>query len=246
MLWSTVQELRELAASCRDASGYFPAMYSRVTAEIAQTADGAGFADGPRMEEFAASFARRYTDAMSGAAERPACWQACWDVASDEQLLIVQHLLLGINAHVNFDLPQAVVQAARAAGGLEPVRPDFDAVNAVLAATSVGVIRDLDRVSRWVSEVASLGGGRLFNFSLRVARDQAWSAAERLYPLDDVATRTYLDELDRLVGVLAYLIVHPGLPARLMIWAARRLEDHDATRVTTTLLGNPPAAMLSG
>ena len=52
--------------------------------------------------------------------------------------------------------------------------------------------------------------------------------------------------LNRLVAVLAYLIVHPGLPARLMIRAARRLEDHDATRVTTTLLGDPPATMLRG
>jgi hypothetical protein len=242
MLWATVGALRELAASRRDASGYFPAMYARVTAEIARTVDRAGFADGRSMEAFADDFARRYTDASARTIERPACWQACWDVAGDGKLLIVQHLLLGVNAHVNYDLPQAVVRAARAAGGLDLVRADFDAVNAVLAATSVDVIRDLDRVSRWVSELASIGGGRLFNFSLRVARDQAWAAAERMYPLDDDGTREYLAELDRLVSVLAYLIVHPGLPARLAIRVARLLEEHDPIRVTATLLGDPPGA----
>ena len=40
---------------------------------------------------------------------RPKCWQASWDVAKDGNLLIVQQLLLGINAHVNYDLPQALL-----------------------------------------------------------------------------------------------------------------------------------------
>ena len=37
MLWTTVQQLRQLAASSHDASGYFPALYSRVTTQIART-----------------------------------------------------------------------------------------------------------------------------------------------------------------------------------------------------------------
>ena len=68
------------------------------------------------------------------------------------------------------------------------------------------MIRDLDLVSRWASEAAWLGGGRLFNFSLRVARSQAWGTAERLYPLSEPRRRQYLSELDELVSVVAYLI----------------------------------------
>lgn len=239
-LWPTVQELRGIAASRPDASGYFPAMYARVTAEIARSVRTGTFASGEGMERFAEAFAGRYTGAAASAAGRASCWQACWDVAGDDRLLIVQHLLLGINAHVNFDLPQAVVAAARAAGGLEHVRADFEMVNEVLATTSVSVVRDLDRTSRWVSEVVSLGGGRLFNFSLRVAREQAWSAAERMYGLDEHDTRAYVDELDRLVSVLAYLVTHPGVAGRLAVRAARHFEEHDPSVVTATLLGPAP------
>jgi hypothetical protein len=99
------------------------------------------------------------------------------------------------------------------------------------------VLHDLDRVSRWTNEVATLGGGRLFNFSLRVARDQAWGAAGRLYPLDADGAAAYRAELDRLVSVLAFLVTRPVLPLRLLLPLARRLEERDPRTVTAALLG---------
>ena len=72
--------------------------------------------------------------------------------------MIAQHLLLGANAHVNHDLAQAIVEIAPHYGGLEAVRDDFDLINDVLADSFIGVIRDLDHVSRWASEAAMFGG----------------------------------------------------------------------------------------
>lgn len=229
-------ELREIALGCDDAAGYFPALYARVTDQIARSIDAGTFDDGERMDNFATDFATRYTAAFRDTIPRPGCWQASWDVAGDDRLLIVQHLLLGINAHVNYDLPQTVVAIARNTGDLASVRADFDAVNQVLAATSVRVLRDLDRASRWVSEVASLGGGRMFRFSLEVARARAWETAQRLYPLDEPAEQASVAELDQMVKVLAYLITHPTLPGRLLVPVARRLEQRDPRKVVTTLL----------
>ena len=100
-------------------------------------------------------------------------------------LLIVQHLLIAINAHVNFDLPQAVVQLVDDGAELAAIRPDFDAVNDILAATYDDLLGDLDRVTRWTGKAAARGGGWIFNFSLRAARDQAWRAAVRLSAEDD-------------------------------------------------------------
>jgi hypothetical protein len=234
----TVDELRAIARSCDDASGYFPAMYARVTAQIAAAVRDDEFADGKRMQDLAVCFARRYTAAWHRQVRRPACWQASWDVAGDANLLIVQHLLLGINAHVNYDLPQAVVEIARRHHDLTAVRADFDAVNDVLAATSIGVVRDLDRVSRWVSEIASLGGGRLFNFSLRVARHRAWDAAQRLYALDPDGEHVYIADLDRLVSVITYLIANPPRLTGLAVRVARRFEEHDPQVVITALLAD--------
>ena len=239
MIRETADELRTIAQSCTDAAGYFPAMYSRVTTEIANSIDVQAFVGGDRMDVFATEFASRYTRAWRQEVPRPRCWQASWDVADDGNLLIVQHLLLGINAHVNYDLPQAAAAATRATGDLASVREDFDTVNDVLASVSVGVLDDLDRLSHWTSMVAALGGGRAFNFSLRVARARAWDAAERLYALDEHQQRDYLAELDELVSVLAYLITRPPIPVAVFAFVARLLEQRDPKRVITGLLGTP-------
>jgi hypothetical protein len=153
-------------------------------------------------------------------------------------MLIVQHLLLGINAHVNHDLPLAVVAAADASGSLASIRRDFDAVNDVLAATYVDIVADLDRVSRWVTRVARVGGDRAFNFSLRRARAQAWSAATWMHPLDAAGRARAAAELDRVVPVLAYLITQPPSLARPVLRVVRRLEERDTATVVLALLGD--------
>ena len=78
----------------------------------------------------------------------------------------------------------------------------------------------------------------MFNFSLRVARDRAWQATERLYALDDDAQRAYLEELDEAVSVVAYLVTRPSLPVEVLVGVARRFEPHDARRVIAALLGS--------
>lgn len=233
------EELRALARTRTDASGYFCAMYTRVTSHIATAIARGQFEDDDRMERFASIFAGYYTRCHGPAPTRPGCWKATFDVAHRDDLIIVQHLLIGINAHVNFDLPQATVDVATRSGtDLQSVRADFDAVNDVLGAMTSDLLRDLDRVSRWANEAGTLGGGRLFNFSLEKARDQAWGAAERLFALPQADRPREVAELDRLVSVLAFLISEPSLPGRLLVKLARRFEERDPKLVTATLLGD--------
>lgn len=234
---ATAAELRTIALAASDASGFFPATYSRVTTRIGAAITDGTFTDGPALDEFATRFAAFYVHAAQDAANRPRSWRAAWDVADDPGLLIVQHLLLGINAHVNHDLALAVVAAADARGDLASIRPDFDAVNDVLAATYGDIIADLDRVSRWVNAAARVGGDWAFNFSLRRARAQAWSAAARIHALDAGERRRAAAELDAVVPVLAYLITRPPTVVRPLLRLARRLEEHDTGTIVTALLG---------
>ena len=170
MLATTIDELRSIALDAGDAAGYFPALYARVTDRIRTAAADGRFEDPERMQEFAHAFAHWYVRPRTGQAALPGCWRAAFDVAGDDGLMIVQHLLLGINAHVNHDLPQVVVERAPASGDLTVLRADFNAVNDILAETIPSVLASLGAVSRWVNVVASRGGGRMFDFSLRVAR----------------------------------------------------------------------------
>ncbi len=238
MLEDTIDALRAVALDAVDASGYFPAMYARVTDRIRSAASDGRFGDGDGMARFAEAFAGWYLRPRAGAAPVPGCWQACWDVADDRRILIVQHLLAGINAHVNHDLPQVVVQLAAERNDLNGMRADFDAVNDVLSETMPDVLRDLGRVSAWVNIAAARGGGRVFHFSLEAARAQAWRAAVRLDRLDGTARAADVAEIDRLVSILAYLVTHPGRPATWAVRAGRWLEENDPQRVTRDLLGH--------
>ena len=233
-----IERLRVDALASDDGSGHFPAMYARVTRNVARAAEGGHFVDGPGLVAFAEAFAGRYLRARAGEGSVPGSWQAAWAVAGDRGLLIVQHLLLGINAHVNYDLPQVVVALADERGDLAGMRRDFDTMNDVLAATYPEVLRDLGGVSHWVNFVASVGGGRIFNFSLVAARRQAWVAATRLHALDAAGRAEYVTELDELVRVLAYLLAHPGFPASVLVRAGRQLEERDPRKVTAALLGD--------
>lgn len=239
MLGDTIDELRSVALAADDASGYFPAMYTRVTERVQLAVEAGRFEDGDRMIRFAETFARWYLGPRSGRVTPPACWQASWNVAGDSGLLIVQHLLLGINAHVNHDLPQVVVELADATDGdLDALRADFDAINDILGETYPDVLTDTGRVARWVTTAAGWGGGSVFNFSLSVARAQAWRAATRLQPLDADARRADVTELDQLVSVLSYLVTCPKPPLSWVVPAVRRLEQRDPRTVTSTLLGH--------
>jgi hypothetical protein len=235
-LVQTSERLRAVAGAATDASGFFAAMYAHVTAEVERRCARGQFEDPDRMVAFIETFAGFYIRAHDEPGGAPRCWRAAWAVADDRRLLVVQHLLLGINAHVNHDLPQAVVEVAGDGGDVSSVRGDFEAVNDVLAQAFGEVTDRLDRVARWTSAAAALGGGRLFNFSLRVARRQAWDAANRLSVLDAAARADEVAELDRLVAVLAYLITRPDPPLSLVLPVVRRLEERDPRRVTAALL----------
>src|SRR5262245_33264540 len=112
LLRSVALELRRVALDSEHATGYFPAIYFRETSEIAcelmyTTGDAL-----ENVESLVRVFADRYLDAVSAPSARPQSWQACWDVAEDSRLLIVQQLLIGVDAHVNLDLPQALAAVA--------------------------------------------------------------------------------------------------------------------------------------
>jgi Family of unknown function (DUF5995) len=237
VLDGTLHTLIEIALSAEDARGYFPAMYARVTRRVLDDAAAGRFADAERMQRFVAAFADRYLRANAHPTTAPRCWRAHFDTAGDASLLVVQHLLLGINAHVNYDLAPTVAGLVDAGATLASVRPDFDAVNDVLADVYRDLIHDLDRVTKWTGRADAYGGGRLFRFSLTRARNQAWQAAVRLSALDTAARDDELREIDELVAVVTYLVGHPIAPVRLVLTLLRHLETSDPATVTRNLLG---------
>ena len=98
-----------LASSC-DHNAIFSLTYLRVTEEYRRTVEAPFFDDTPFVNHEDTVFARYYFaafDAWTGGrtAEVPPAWRVAFDAAQSRAVSATGDLLLGINAHVQRDLP---------------------------------------------------------------------------------------------------------------------------------------------
>src|SRR6266508_3815326 len=159
--------------------GYFAAIYRKVTAKVAEGIARGFFDDAERMERFDVTFADRYLVALAGyehGGEPTRSWERAFRATAASRPIILQHLLVGINAHVNLDL--RIAAAATAPGPALPgLRRDFDRINEILGALIAGVESDLAEVSPWMGLLYRIGGRHdeeVIRFSIEMARTEAW------------------------------------------------------------------------
>lgn len=231
----------------RDRAGYFAAMYRQVTAKVAEGIAAGFFDDGPRMERLDVTFASRYLDALAAhQAGRPPTrsWDLAFRATAQARPLIVQHLLVGMNAHINLDL--GIAAATTAPGNALPgLRRDFDRINEVLAQMIGGIEGDVAEVSPWIGLLGRIGGrhdDEIVRFSIEVARTEAWRFAVELAPLARADWATAISARDARVRRLGRRILDPGLLAPgLAVIRAR--ESNDVRRVIRVLTGIPAPSL---
>jgi hypothetical protein len=220
--------------------GYFAALYRKVTARVQQGIAEGFFDDGPRMERLDVCFANRYLEALRTweAGGRPTrCWEVAFAAGGERRPLVLQHLLLGINAHINLDL--GVASAATApAGALPGLRRDFDRINETLASMVGQVRRDLAEVSPWIGLADRVGGrtdDEVVRFSIEVARAEAWRFAAELAPLPSEGWAGPIGGRDTRVARLADRVLHPGPWVSAVLLVVRAREEQDVGRVLDVL-----------
>jgi hypothetical protein len=105
-------DLAQLLAAA-DRRRYFAATYLRTTVAVGEEINRGGFADGAWLERWDLAFAGLYLDALEADLRGdpvPEPWRVAFDAARDRaDLPPVRHVLLGMNAHINYDLPQALI-----------------------------------------------------------------------------------------------------------------------------------------
>lgn len=228
------------AVAARSRTAYFACLYRAVTRRVAEGIAAGRFEDGPRMERLDVCFARRYLaahEAYRAGRPAPRSWTVAFDAAGSSRPLVLQHLLLGINAHIHYDLGAAAAEACPGPA-LAGLRRDFFAITALLGEMLDDVQGRLGRLSPWMG-LLDLAGGRhdeaLFLFGLGGSRDAAWRTAERLAALPAPQAAVELDLLDRTVAVLAGPVRNP--PGRLgaLVRLVRMRESDDVARVAAAL-----------
>lgn len=228
-----------------DRLGEFAAMYGAVTRRVRALAGEGTFEDGARMAAFVDRFAARYLDALAAAqAGRPVTrsWSVAFTAAGSWRPCVLQHLLLGMTAHIGLDL--GIVAAEVASGpngvGLDRMRPDFDGINDVLASLVPRVEAAVGELSPAIGLLDKAGGradalavARVLSLSRRLA----WHTATELAPLTGRARADAIDRLDRLVAEQARIIAHPGLILSSVLLPIRIAERRSVAECITVLGG---------
>lgn len=171
-----------------DRRGAFLAIYARVTEEVGLAIERGEFADPGWVRNYLVVFADLYRRALlayeTGNLETLADpWQVAFESAERGDCSVAQDAVLGINAHVNYDLALALT-AVGLDGDREAKYADHCAVNRVLRRL-VDEVQDrlAERYAPGLADVDE-ALGRLDEFvsvlALAEGRDSAWRTAVAL------------------------------------------------------------------
>jgi hypothetical protein len=200
----TRMEAITAALPAADGLACFNRMYLEVTSTVNSQLGQGFFADPMFMSHLDVAFANLYFTAAS-AAGNPAAVPLAWrplieqrDVAGIEP---VQFALAGMNAHINHDLPLAMVSTCTALATSPDAgahSADYQKVDQLLDAAEQSVRQSFESapelaVDRHLSAVATLIG----NWTINSARDLAWTNCLLLWAVRDnrVAHGLLLDSL---------------------------------------------------
>lgn len=171
-----------------DPRSAFLATYARTTAAVGEAIVAARFEDPQWVDSWDVAFAELYLDALAAFETDPATAPRPWRAAlrPDPALSPLQLVLLGMNAHINYDLPQALLSVITDDEFADPAlmarrRRDHERIDTLLA-------------SRVSAEDALLEGAE------KARGQRARSLIDRaLTPLNRRATGRFLAESRRKV-----------------------------------------------
>jgi hypothetical protein len=217
-----LQLMRNIDATCIDGDGlkWFNWEYMQVTGAVeGRVALAGGFADPAWISELDVQFARLYFGSLEAwltGAECPGCWQALFSCRGQVQIARIQFALAGINAHINHDLPKAIVATCQARGaaprhGMQQYR-DYTAVNTTLDALIDEAkrtlhVRLLGDALPPVSHLEEL----LAAWSVSAAREKAWLNGEVLWHLEGFPELSdgFMESLDGLTAFAGKALLIP-------------------------------------
>lgn len=206
-----IYRMKTIAAGLPTADGVarFNELYLAVTEAVLADTGAGNFEDPDFLAELDVAFAGLYFAAVEASEDGtriPNAWQPLFEARHRKGIAPLQFAIAGMNAHINHDLPVALVQVMTK-HGLEPnddtpQHHDFMAVNAILARVEKQIKRRfMDRLMQDVDKVLGHADDVAAMWSVERARDAAWTNARVLYRLRDVPPLrdAYEDQLDRMV-----------------------------------------------
>jgi hypothetical protein len=210
-----LDEIIEISKQEQCAIGLFTTLYKEVTLQIKHGIETGMFDNPERMEKIDVIFANRYLKAyyQFKAKEKCSdCWQFSFTKGEEYWPIVPQHLLMGINAHVNLDLGIACAQVSTPESIFD-LHSDYNQINAILSNLVEGVEKCLVEIWPTLTYILKLSGkidNFFIDFSMKTARDGAWKYATEFVLLPENQREASIQQRDVKVTRIARLISHPG------------------------------------
>ena len=209
-----------------DTSGYFAALYRKVTIKVKEGIANNEFENGPRMEKLDVIFASRYLDAYQAWKNKEPVtesWKKVFDISTDYWPVVLQHLLMGMNAHINLDL--GIAAAGISTGNnINDLQNDFNKINTILSSLVAGVQDNLANIwptLKWILQKTKGVDDFLVDFSMKLARDGAWEFATGIAGKSDAELSVLIETRDTKVAEKTKIVTSPGFIATLIFSVIR-------------------------
>ncbi|MDO8368797.1 MAG: DUF5995 family protein [Saprospiraceae bacterium] len=225
-----LEQIIVLAKANESPLGYFAALYYKMTLAVRDAVERGEFENGSRMEHLDVAFARRYFEAFDtwqAGGSPTESWRIAFEVCQDEQVTVMQHLLMGMNAHINLDLGIAAA-SVRQRDAIFGLRKDFMHVNKIIESLTNQTQSQLARIwlpFDWLDRLFRTEDEGWVGFSISAARGASWKAAQLVaFAPDRFSEQAIIGELDKSVAFFAKKIYEPGPWLRWMLRFMRGWE----------------------
>ena len=221
--------------------GYFAALYRRMTVAVMHGMQHNMFADAKRMEQLDIVFASRYLHAWEAYTQNQRCsnaWYTAFEACKDHRLIVLQHLINGVNAHINLDLGIAAADIAPG-DSIFALQNDFNKINDVIASLMQAVQESLCKIWFPLRALQSIAGNRqdaVLNFSISTARQTSWANAVALAFIQGDVRDTHINTIDSAVVTIANRVISPGMITQMLLHPVREMENADVRQNIALLL----------
>jgi hypothetical protein len=185
-----VARMRTIAneVSAGDGAGVFNGVYLRVTEMMLdRLTTGGVFHDDAFVAALDVRFADYWWGAYGASGDKPRAWAPLFAARKRRGVLSIQFALAGINAHIEHDLPLAVIDtctARRRTPTSQGVQEDYEKVSELLADTEADIRRSfLTEVEQSVDDHLEPVAHLISSWDIDKARDFAWLNAQTLWEL---------------------------------------------------------------
>tara|TARA_Y100000385_G_C12925687_1_gene564539 strand:- start:172 stop:963 length:792 start_codon:yes stop_codon:yes gene_type:complete len=215
--------------------GYFAILYQTVTKKVKNEIEQGRFENNDLMTAMVSNFANRYLIAINEYFENDNSVSKSWDksfnLKNPQDYCVLQHLMLGMNAHIIFDL--AISSAAVAPNEkIFDFKKDFLIINDIL----IGMIDEMqEMISKvfWIMKPLDFMLGRLDEkiaaHIIFLARNKAWDLARLIALSDEEHKGAILEEMEMEATFISHRILSPSGALKLFSKFLILFESNDVS-----------------